>query len=149
MVYVLPIIALLLSFLSFLSSVRFLFSRQGFIWVIPILLSLVLSYENLTKLLYVGEYIESMDTSYTLSSIIPFLISFLWYIAIIVFHFTLKNTTSENKYKNESIKNRNEALYLEKFERRQAKREKKRREESEILPPEKPEIKEFKDRDFE
>lgn len=144
MAFVLPLLALLLSFLSFLSSVRFLFSRQGFVWIIPILLSLVLSYENLTSLLYYGEF----ASEFTLSSIVPFLVSFLWYITIIVFHYVMKNSIDTNKYKNESTKNRNEAIFMEKYERRKNIKLKKREKDNESLSSEIPSVPSFRDEEI-
>ena len=42
-VYIIPITALLLAFMSLLASLRFIFSRQGLYWVFPAMISLILA----------------------------------------------------------------------------------------------------------
>ena len=127
-VYIIPIAALLLTFMSLLASLRFIISRQGFYWVFPAMISLILFFQNLQTLLAVGEEAPAaMDLSF--SAISPLLLAFLWYAMIIVFHYALKKTVMENRFENDSIKNRAEAEYLEKYEARMRRKSRKQREE--------------------
>ncbi|HRV24512.1 MAG TPA: hypothetical protein P5046_04770, partial [Sphaerochaeta sp.] len=45
-IYLMPLLTLLLNFLAFGSCLRFLFSRQGLYWFIPLLLTLFLIVPN-------------------------------------------------------------------------------------------------------
>ena len=126
-VYIIPITALLLSFMSLLASMRFIFSRQGMYWIFPAIISLILFFGNLRTLLAAGE----AGASYTVTDFIPFVLAFLWYMMIVVFHYALKKTITENRFENDSIKNRAEAEYLEKYEARMRKKSRKQRSEDE------------------
>lgn len=113
--YVIPLSALALSFLSFLTCLRFLASRQGFYWVLPLLNSALLTLYNFYLLL-------SPERAYTATpfSLIffPLVCSIVWYLVVIIFHQALKQTVSKNKYINEQKKNYAETRFLEKKERR-------------------------------
>ena len=125
LVYIIPITALLLSFMSLLTSLRFIFSRQGLYWVFPAIISLLMFFQNLTTLLALGEAgITSFE--YTFSNFSPFILAFLWYMMIVVFHYALKKTIDENRFESDSKKNRKEAEYLEKYERRKGRRERRK-----------------------
>ena len=121
-VYIITIFAALLSFMSLLSCLRFLFSRQVFFWIVPIFISAILFYQNITAVLFYGE-VEINEL--TLAILLPALLSLLWYSLIVIFHYTLKLAIKENKYINNSRKNLKEAMYIEKYERRKSKRERK------------------------
>lgn len=142
-VYVFPITALLLSFMALLSSVRFLFSRQGGYWILPTLISIVLCFYNLNNLLVIG---EAGFANYvpTVISTLPTVLSFLWYIMVIVFHYALKLAIPENKYLNDSIKNKKESVYLEKFESRRNKFKRRNRYESESSKTKVPSVPAYK-----
>ena len=123
-VYIIPITALLLTFMSLLASLRFIFSRQGLYWVFPAIISLLMFFQNLTTLLALGEAgITSFE--YTFSNFSPFILAFLWYMMIVVFHYALKKTIDENRFESDSKKNRKEAEYLEKYELRKGRRERR------------------------
>ena len=130
-VYIIPITALLLTFMSLLASLRFIFSRQGLYWVFPAIISLLLFFQNLDTLLIIGE--EGITSFvYTFRSFSPFILSFLWYMMIVIFHYALKKTVEDNRFVNDSRKNKAEAEYLMKVEFRAVrKRRKKRKEELE------------------
>ena len=129
-VYIIPITALLLTFMSLLASLRFIFSRQGLYWVFPAIISLLLFFQNLERLLVLGEAgITSFE--YSFSNFSPFILAFLWYMMIVVFHYALKKTITENRFENDSVKNRAEAEYLEKYEARMRKKSRKQRSEDE------------------
>lgn len=113
--YVLPLTALALSFLSFLACLRFLFSRQGFYWILPLITSVLLSIYNFYILLSPQRAITATPFSLVF---FPVALSMTWYLVIIVFHYALKRTVSRNKYLNDQKKNYAEARFLEKAERR-------------------------------
>ena len=140
-VYIIPIIALLLTFMSLLASLRFIFSRQGLYWVFPAIISLILFFLNLQRLLIIGEEApETIDLSF--SAIAPLALAGLWYLMIIVFHYALKKTIVENSFENDSVKNRAEAEYLEKYEariRRKSRRQRMERTENSASVPSVPE----------
>ena len=48
--YGLPIVCLLLNFLAFAACLRFLFSRQGLYWVVPLIVTLFLVWPNALNL---------------------------------------------------------------------------------------------------
>ena len=121
LVYIIPITALLLSFMSLLTSLRFIFSRQGLYWVFPSIISLLLFFQNLDTLLVLGEA-DITVFEYTFRNFSPFILSFLWYMMIIIFHYALKKTIPENRFENEARKNRAEAEYLMKVEMRRTRR---------------------------
>lgn len=124
-VYIIPITALMLTFMALLASLRFIFSRQGLYWVFPAIISLLMFFQNLSTLLSLGEEgITSFE--YTFENFSPFVLAFLWYMMIVVFHYALKKTIDDNRFESDSRKNRNEAEYLERYERRKGRRERLR-----------------------
>lgn len=147
-VYIIPITALLLSFMALLASMRFIFSRQGMYWIFPAIISLLLFFQNLDTLLVLGE--EGItEFAYTFRNFAPFILSFLWYMMIVVFHYALKKTVSIARFENDARKNRTEAEYLMKVEMRKARRvrrERKRSIENGAAVPSVPEY-EFPDSD--
>ena len=135
--YIIPVSALLLTFLSLIASMRFIFTRQGLFWILPAIISTLLCYQNLNTLLAVSEADTPVFT-YTLSSFIPFILGFLWYMMIIIFHYALKIAIPENRFISDSRKNRNEAIWNEKYEMRSSQRERKEKEEWNQYKTEKP-----------
>lgn len=127
-VYIIPIAALLLAFMSLLATLRFIVSRQGLYWVFPAIISLILFFLNLQTLLEAGEA-EPISIDLSFEATAPLILAALWYLTIIVFHYALKKTISENRFENDSIKNRAEAEYLEKYEARMRRKSQKRRSE--------------------
>ena len=124
-VYIIPITALMLTFMALLASLRFIFSRQGLYWIFPAIISLLMFFQNLNTLLMLGEAgITSFEYNFT--NFAPFILAFLWYMMIVVFHYVLKKTIDENRFESDSRKNRKEAEYLEKYEMRKGKRERKK-----------------------
>ena len=114
--YILPLAALLLTFLSSLSCLRFIFSRQGFYWIVPFALSLLLTLNNFFILLYPRytffEYPGQI-------AFFPLLLAAFWYLMVITFHFALKRGIGRNRVSNDQKKNYAEAQFLEKIERRE------------------------------
>ena len=119
-VYIITIASTLLSFMALLSSLRFLFTRQGLFWIVPLFISSILLYQNINSVLFYG---ETESARVTLSILLPAFLSLFWYALVVIFHYTLKLAIPENKYINDSRKNLKEAMYIEKYERRRNKRE--------------------------
>ena len=125
-IYIIPITALLLTFMALLASMRFIFSRQGAYWIFPAIISLLLFFQNLETLLFIGSQEAGAAAPVPFR---PLVLALLWYMMIIVFHYALKKTITENRFENDSIKNRAEAEYLEKYEARMRRKSRKAREE--------------------
>ena len=123
-VYIIPITALLLSFMALLASMRFIFSRQGLYWLFPAIISLLLFFQNLDTLLRLGEQ-GITEFEYTFRNFSPFILAFLWYMMIVVFHYALKKNIPENRFESDSRKNRAEAEYLMKVEMRKKRKVRK------------------------
>ena len=114
--YVIPLTSLLLTFLSALASLRFIFSRQGFYWILPLLVSLILCTSNLYFL--INPAILSASAPFGII-FFPLALALVWYLMIIVFHYALKKDIDRNRYLNDQKKNYEEARFLEKAERRE------------------------------
>ena len=123
-VYIIPLTALLLSFMALLASMRFIFSRQGLYWLFPAIISLLLFFQNLDTLMVLGEQ-EITEFEYTFRNFSPFILAFLWYMMIVVFHYALKKNITENRFESDARKNRAEAEYLMKVEMRKKKKDRK------------------------
>ncbi len=140
--YLLAIFALLFSFLALVSCLRFIFSRQFLYWILPSVISLVLSFQNLNTILILGTADET--PSYVgFNEIIPLVLVILWYAMIVVFFFALRMAIPENKYLNDSKKNRAEALYLGKLEERKSMKLKREREETIANRTQVPEVRQY------
>ena len=120
-IYIIPITALLLTFMALLASMRFIFSRQGAYWIFPAIISLLLFFQNLETLLVIG----SQEAGAAPVPFRPLVLALLWYMMIIVFHYALKKNIPENRFDSDARKNRAEAEYLMKVEMRRAKRRRK------------------------
>lgn len=107
--------------MALLASMRFIFSRQGLYWLFPAIISLLLFFQNLDTLLLLGEE-DITEFAYTFRNFAPFVLAFLWYMMIVVFHYALKKNITENRFESEARKNRAEAEYLMKVELRQKKK---------------------------
>lgn len=146
-VYIIPLTALLLAFMSLIASLRFIFSRQGLYWIFPAVISLILFFQNLSTLLVLGEQApESFE--YTFSNFGPFILAFLWYMMIVVFHYALKKAIPENRFINDSRKNKAEAEYLLKYEMRQNRRIRRIRKEEASDRTQVPSVPEYKGPDI-
>ena len=123
--YVLPLASLLLTFLATMACLRFLFSRQGLFWIVPLVLSLLLDVNNLIPLVSsagVAVFSSRMTEFFLLA------LSFFWYLMVITFHYALKRKVDRNRFRSDMIKNYTEARFLEKNERRAfSKRSRRRR----------------------
>ena len=120
--YIIPLICLLMTVMASLTCLRFILSREGLYWVIPCLISIILTFENMDTLLIAAET-SIMPDYRTMRNIAPVLIAFLWYMMIITFHYALRFKIKVNRYRNENRKNREEAEFIEKMERRKRKKE--------------------------
>ncbi|NLE14579.1 MAG: hypothetical protein GX626_01745 [Spirochaetales bacterium] len=109
--YALPLVCLLLNFLAFAACLRFLFSRQGLYWIVPLLLTLFILWPNALNLYRVASDPGSIPLPYTYSDLQPLLLSLFWYAMIVTFHFALKKTVRINHYEEQVRKNLHEARY--------------------------------------
>lgn len=109
--YALPLVCLLLNFLAFTACLRFLFSRQGLYWIVPLLLTLFILWPNALNLYRVASDPGSIPLPYTYSDLQPLLLSLFWYAMIVTFHFALKKTVHINHYEEQVRKNLHEARY--------------------------------------
>ena len=119
--FIVPTTALLLTFLASIATLRYLLTRQGIYWAIPFLISLILFYQNLTTLLKAAEMEGDFIISF--SSLLPLVLSILWYALIQAFHFALKTEREYNKYVDQSRKTYNEARFVLLTERRRTRKE--------------------------
>lgn len=115
--YLLPLACLLLNFLAFAACLRFLFSRQGLYWIIPLALTAVISIPNALSLYAVASDSTLAPLRITALGLQPLLLSLLWYAMIVTFHYALKKTIRVNLYTEQVKKNLHEARHLESGER--------------------------------
>ncbi len=121
---IIPLGALLLSFLSSISAIRFFLSRNGRIyWIIPFLISVIFFYQNLSTLIVYAD--TTVSYSATVDTVLPLVLAILWYAMINAFHFALKTEREYNKYTEESRRTYNEARFINLMEKRQTMKEKK------------------------
>ena len=125
--YGLPIVRLLLNFLAFAACLRFLFSRQGLYWVVPLIVTLFLVWPNALNL-YTLASMESLRVEpYVYMDFQPLLLALFWYAMIVTFHYALKKTVKVNYNLEQVRKNLHEARYQMKAERITLDRKQRRR----------------------
>ncbi len=111
-IYLLPLACLLLNFLAFAACLRFLFSRQGLYWIIPLALTLFMAWPHALTLYTVASAAKAPPSSWAYLDLQPLLLSLLWYAMIVTFHYALKKTIRVNLYAEGVKKNLHEARYL-------------------------------------
>ncbi len=124
--YELPIVCLLLNFLAFAACLRFLFSRQGLYWVVPLIVTLFLLWPNAIRLYTLASMEGSVSKAYTYMDFQPLLLSLFWYAMVVTFHYALKKTVKVNYNLEQVRKNLHEARYQMKAERINLERKQKR-----------------------
>ena len=100
--YIVPLASLLLTVLSSLACLRFIFSRQGFFWIIPFIVSILLSVNNFLILFIPSASIVTYSGVFTL---FPLFLSFFWYMMVVTFHYALKKKVEKNKFYSDMKKN--------------------------------------------
>lgn len=120
--YIIPLSCLLLTLMASLTCLRFILSREGLYWIVPCIISIILTLENLDTLLIAAETAIRPEYN-SIDDVAPALIAILWYLAIITFHYALKIKIKVNHFRNENRKNRKEAEFIEKMERRKRRKE--------------------------
>jgi len=127
-IYALPLVCLLLNFLAFAACLRFLFSRQGLYWIVPLFLTLFILWPNALKLYQVASNTARVSLPYSYLDLQPLLLSLFWYAMIVTFHYALKKTIRVNHYEEQVRKNLHEARYQMAVEMMiQGRKEKRRR----------------------
>jgi len=115
--FVIPFINLLFSFMALVICTRYLFSKKGWLWIVPLLLSLVFSF--LSALILISKVSTStlqIDNVPPRYSYILMLVLVLWFFVLLSFRYAVRNFGS--KLFSASI-NRNEAAYLNAKNRRE------------------------------
>jgi len=115
--FVIPFVNLILSFIALVICTRYLFSKKGWLWITPLLLSLVFSL--LTSLILISKVSSStlqIENITPLDSYIFMLILVLWFFVLISFRYAVRNFGS--KLYSASI-NKNESAYLDAKNRRE------------------------------
>ena len=122
----------LLCFLSITACLRFVFSRQGWFWIIPLILSVVFFYISIDPLVQVltgiatDTYRVTISPDRSVREIVPLIIVLLWYTMIIVFRYALKSVVPVNQQLIDTKKNLYESRYMEKVELKRMRRKVKR-----------------------
>jgi hypothetical protein len=123
----------LLCFLSATACLRFIFSKQGWFWVLPLAISLAFLYISISPLYRVasglveGSYMVEISPDRNVREIVPLVIVVLWYTMIITFRYALKLVVPDNKHLLDTMKNINEAQYMQKIELRKYQKESRKR----------------------
>lgn len=115
-------LSLLLVLMAMLTCFRFIISRQGAYWLLPCLISFIFTVENFNTIMELSNSPEGYNP-HSFNAIAPLLVALMWYMMIIGFHYALRYKVDINKYRNENRKNRTEAKYIEKLERRRQMKE--------------------------
>lgn len=139
--YALPIASLLLTCLATLACLRFLFSRQGLYWIVPVAVSVMLTLNNLYTLFFPDRTFLNWPSNIRF---FPIALAFLWYMMVIAFHYALKKTVKKNRWRDEMRKNYHEAKFLEKIERRDYSRFRRKRKREAINGAFVPQVPEWK-----
>jgi len=119
----------LLCFLSAAACLRFIFSRQGWFWVLPLVISLAflgISIDPLFKVatgMITGSYRVEISPDRNVREIIPLIIVLLWYTMIITFRYALKLVVPDNRHILDTMKNVKESQYMQKIELRKFNKE--------------------------
>ncbi len=118
----------LLCFLACTACMRFVLSRQGWFWILPLIISaifLAISIEPLMAILsgmVQGTYQVVISPDRSVREIVPLIIVLLWYTMIIAFRYALKAVVKENKHAINTRKNLHESRIMEKVELKALKR---------------------------
>ena len=137
LILLVAIITTFICFLSIIASVRFLFTKQGLFWLIPLVLSVTFLIMSISPLVLVatqmidGSYQVSISPDRSVREVVPLIIVLLWYTMILSFRYALKLVIPDNTYFENKKKNLDEAQYIQKKERQkylieQMKRNKKK-----------------------
>ena len=115
--FVIPFVNLVFSFVALVICTRYLFSKKGWLWIVPLLLSIVFSVISALILISkVSTTTLQINNITSMDSYILMIILVLWFFVLISFRFAVRNFGS--KLYSASI-NRNEAAYLNAKNRRE------------------------------
>lgn len=123
----------LLCFLSAAACMRFLVSRQGWFWVLPLVISLAFLIISISPLhmiasgLVEGSYLVEISPDRSVREVVPLVIVLLWYTMIITFRYALKMVVPDNKHLLDTMKNLKEARYMQRIELRKYERDLRRK----------------------
>jgi hypothetical protein len=128
----------LLCFLSAAACLRFLFSRQGWFWVLPLAISIAFLAISISPLygiatgMIAGSYRVEISPDTSVREIIPLLIVLLWYTMIITFRYALKLVVPDNRHLINTVRNMNEAQYMQRIELRRFHRESRKQQRKQV-----------------
>jgi len=123
-----PIFTTLLCFLAAAACMRFILSRQGWFWILPLIISAILMYISIEPLMNVatgavsGSYLIEISPDRSVREILPLIIVLIWYAMIITFRYALKMVVPVNRHLINTAKNLKESRYMEKIEFRNLKK---------------------------
>jgi hypothetical protein len=123
-----PIFTTLLCFLAGAASLRFILSRQGWFWVLPLILSVMFLYISIDPLMNVatgvisGSYSVEISPDRSVREVFPLIIVLIWYAMIITFRFALKMVVPVNRHLINTEKNLKESRYMQEVELRNLKK---------------------------
>lgn len=123
-----PILTTLLCFLAAAACFRFILSRQGWFWILPLIISTMFLYISIEPLMNVatgavsGSYMVEISPDRSVREIFPLIIVLIWYSMIITFRYALKMVVPVNRHLINTEKNLNESRYMEKVELRELKK---------------------------
>lgn len=113
--YFLPFGSLLLHFIACISCVRFLFTRQGKHWILPLILTLLFGLISGSQLLAAIDRSGTINFTVSFNSqLLVFVMAIIWYLMIIVFYFALKKQDPKALAAEDREKSRNEQKFLQK-----------------------------------
>ncbi len=112
--YIVPLTSLMISFISVYLCIKFIFSRQGFFWILPSALSVLIA-AYMLNLLLVPSYKLAIPFQIPL---FPLIVSIGWLIVVVQFRYSIKKSVDVNRFEDERRKNYTEAKFIEKSERR-------------------------------
>jgi len=119
-----PILTTLLCFLACAACLRFILSRQGWFWILPLIISTMFLYISIEPLMNVatgavsGSYLVEISPDRSVREVFPLIIVLIWYAMIITFRYALKMVVPVNRHLINTEKNVKEARYMEKVELR-------------------------------
>lgn len=123
-----PVFTTLLCFLAAAACFRFILSRQGWFWILPLIISAMFLYISIEPLMNVatgavsGSYLVEISPDRSVREIFPLIIVLIWYSMIITFRYALKMVVPVNRHLINTEKNLNESRYMEKVELRDLKK---------------------------
>lgn len=116
------VITTFLCFLAIVTCLKFIFSNQRWLWILPFVLSITFFMISIPPLrlnatnFITGSYLVEISPDKSVREIFPLVIVILWYFMILSLHYALKQVVKDNKYLTHKQKNLDESRYIEQKE---------------------------------